>query len=343
MLSEIPKRKLVKSSARTRSPGAAVLSDPEMDRATRSKSPNSIEEEEEEFGTVVVNRNSWHQMDNSDRDLAMRLELARQNSLTQEAKRQLDGGLSVEVPVEETIYEGEGEQSFFQLGLPADVFFSADEPPETEAEVVEGGGEPEEGPTITTDPASLGSITPTKASPSKPLPSLPSPGSSVRRRISLAPPRAYDSIEVETVLLETSLSMDHHFAPVSSPRTPSSKTGSISSVEPLSIRKKSASRGSSAGAFSRSPSVKRQSAGHPLTSSLSRTSGSRRRASTSARDRVGQGNQKEVHRFVVMAEATKEDVSYPLSGLKLALRTETDHGWPTSGQEDKEGGRIHQG
>ena len=111
ILSEIPKRKLVKSSARARSPGAAVLSDPEMDRATRSKSPNSIEEEdEEEFGTVVDNRHSWHQMDSSDRDLAMRLELARQNSLTQETKRQLDSGLSVEASVQETIYEGEGEQ-----------------------------------------------------------------------------------------------------------------------------------------------------------------------------------------------------------------------------------------
>ena len=110
MLSEMPKRKLVKPSARTRSPGATVLSDPEMDRATRSKSPNSIEEEEEdEFGGIVGHRSSWYQMDNSDRDLAMRLELARQNSLTQEAKRQLDGALLVEASVEGTIYEGEGE------------------------------------------------------------------------------------------------------------------------------------------------------------------------------------------------------------------------------------------
>ena len=113
MLSEIPKRKLVKTSARAWSPGAAVLSDPEMDRATRSKSPNSIEEEEEEFGTIVDYRNSWHQMDNSDRDLAMRLELARQNSLTQETKRQLDSALSVEASVEETIYEGKARRLFF--------------------------------------------------------------------------------------------------------------------------------------------------------------------------------------------------------------------------------------
>jgi protein ECT2 len=114
--SEASKRKLVKSSARAQSPGTAVLSDPEMDRATRSKSPNSIEEtEEEEFRTIMGNRNSWH-IDNSDRDLAMRLELARQNSLTQEAKRKLEGVFSVETPVEETIYEGEGERSFFKLG-----------------------------------------------------------------------------------------------------------------------------------------------------------------------------------------------------------------------------------
>lgn len=172
----------------------------------------------------------------------------------------------------------------------------------------------EEGPTITHDPASLGSITPTKASPSKPLPSLPSPGGSARRRISLAPPRAYDSIEVETVLLETSLTMDEHFPTVSASRTPS-KAGSISSVEPLSIRKKSAGRGSSVSSFSRSPSTKRQGAAHPLSASLNRSTGSRRRASTSARDRAGHGNQKEVHRFVVMAEATKEDVSYPLPNL----------------------------
>ena len=111
ILSEMPKRKLVKTSVRTRSPGATVLSDPEMDRATRSKSPNSIEEEEEEFGSIVEHRNSWHQMDNSDRDLARRLELARQNSLTQDAKRQLDSALLVEAPVGETIYEGEGERS----------------------------------------------------------------------------------------------------------------------------------------------------------------------------------------------------------------------------------------
>jgi len=200
--------------------------------------------------------------------------------------------------------------------FPADDLFSADEPPETEADAAERGGEPE-GPTIILDPASLGSITPTKASPSKPLPSLPSPGGSVRRRTSLAPPRAYDSIEVETVLLETSLTMDEHFPTVSAPRTPS-KTGSISSVEPLSIRKKSAGRGSSAGSFSRSPSSKRQGATHSLSSSLNRSTGSRRRASTSARDRAGHGNQKEVHRFVVMAEATKEDVSYPPSSLRLA-------------------------
>lgn len=114
MLSEAPKRKLIKTSARAWSPGAAVLSDPEVDRATRSKSPNSIEEEEEEFGTIVDHRSSWHQIDNSDRDLAMRLELARQNSLTQETKRQLESALSVEASVEETIYEGEGKQSFFQ-------------------------------------------------------------------------------------------------------------------------------------------------------------------------------------------------------------------------------------
>jgi len=114
MLSEMPRRKLVKASARAWSPGAAVLSDPEMDRATRSKSPNSIEEEEEEFGTIVDHRNSWHPMDNSDRDLAMRLELARQNSLTQETKRKLDSALSAEASVEETIYEGEGKRSIFQ-------------------------------------------------------------------------------------------------------------------------------------------------------------------------------------------------------------------------------------
>lgn len=114
MLSEMPKRKLVKTSARAWSPGAAILSDPEVDRATRSKSPNSIEEEEEEFGTIVDPRNSWHQMDNSDRDLALRLELARQNRLTQETKRQLDSALSVEASVEETINEGEGKRLFFQ-------------------------------------------------------------------------------------------------------------------------------------------------------------------------------------------------------------------------------------
>ena len=114
MLSEMPKRKLVKTSARAWSPGAAVLSDPEVDRATRSKSPNSIEEEEEVFGTIVDPRNSWHQLDNSDRDLALRLELARQNRLTQETKRQLDSALSVEASVEETIHEGEGKPSYFQ-------------------------------------------------------------------------------------------------------------------------------------------------------------------------------------------------------------------------------------
>lgn len=114
MLSEAPKRKLIKTSARAWSPGAAVLSDPEVDRATRSKSPNSIEEEEEEFGTIADHRSAWHQIDNSDRDLAMRLELARQNSLTQETKRQLDSALSVEASVEDTIYEGEGKRSFFQ-------------------------------------------------------------------------------------------------------------------------------------------------------------------------------------------------------------------------------------
>ncbi len=108
--------------------------------------------------------------------------------------------------------------------------------------------------------------------------------------------------------------MDEHFPTVSDPRTPS-KAGSISSVEPLSIRKKSAGRGSSAGAFSRSPSTKRQGTAHPLSPSLNRSTGSRRRASTSARDRTGYGNQKEVHRFVVMAEATKEDVSYSLPNL----------------------------
>lgn len=225
----------------------------------------------------------------------------------------------------------------------ADSLFSADEPPETEAETTEGGGgEPEEGPTVIPDPASLGSITPTKASPSKPLPLLPSPGGSVRRRTSLAPPRAYDSIEVETVLLETSLTVDDLFPTVSGPRTPS-KTGSISSVEPLSIRKKSAGRGSSAGAFSRSPSAsrsssaKRQGTSHSLSSSLSRSTGSRRRVSTSVRDRTAHGNQKEANRFVVMAEATKEDVSDPLSGLRLAPKPPADHGWAASRQEDQEG------
>lgn len=115
MLSEMPKRKLVKSS-RARSPGAAVLSDPEMDRATRSKSPNSIEEEEEEFESIVDHRNSWHRMDHSGRHLAIHPELARQISLTQDAKRQLDSPLSVEASVEETIYESEGERSFFLQG-----------------------------------------------------------------------------------------------------------------------------------------------------------------------------------------------------------------------------------
>ena len=203
-------------------------------------------------------------------------------------------------------------------GFFADSLFSADEPPETEADTTEGGGgEPEEGPTVIPDPASLGSITPTKGSPSKPLPLLPSPGGSARRRTSLAPPRAYDSIEVETVLLETSLTVDDLFPTVSAPRTPS-KTGSISSVEPLSIRKKSAGRGSSAGGFSRTPSAKRQGTVHSLSSSLNRSTGSRRRVSTSLRDRTGHGSQKEVNRFVVMAEATKEDVSDPISSLRLA-------------------------
>jgi hypothetical protein len=63
---------------------------------------------EDEDGTI---QEKIKNIDSSDYNLAMQLELARQNSLNQHPKP----GLSLDVPVEETIYEGPSSFALFIL------------------------------------------------------------------------------------------------------------------------------------------------------------------------------------------------------------------------------------
>lgn len=72
---------------------AGSLSAPSLERGP------DYSDYEDEDGTI---REKIKDIDSSDHNLAMQLELARQNSLNQHVKP----GLSLDVPVEDTIYEG---------------------------------------------------------------------------------------------------------------------------------------------------------------------------------------------------------------------------------------------
>ncbi|PVF99989.1 hypothetical protein CPB86DRAFT_702137 [Serendipita vermifera] len=239
--------------------------------------------------------------DNSERDLSMRLELAKRNGLSHRATRSEDVSFLLrDPPFAETIYEEEPPPS----KVTPDRRRRRDDAGDADSDY-----RPD-------------SVTPTKGTPSKPLPGIPRGPSGPRN--SLAPPKltdmpAYD-YDIETALDETiaafspphgatHISDDENYEPeppifqplksAAVTRTPT--RDSTASVEPLSIKKKSSIKPRrSPGSFRRIHA--------PETPSPSQTTKHAKRAARTPPRRRSSGKGKQVERIVVVAKTTREDV-----------------------------------